>query len=755
MVGVLLPLALVTALIVAVVASLANGGGKKATDRELDSRASTVKRTWEAAGRPTRPAQLDLLGRRVDARLSVVRRQQPAAPKTSGDFRTYRFTARGGRTLRVALPVKESKADLSSAFSSALVAGLAGTLLMLALGAALLRAFVTRPNRELKTKYDELSKQSAQLSQSIGTDPVTGLLGQQRIQQALTVEVSRAAREMVPMALVVLDVDNFKAVNDAHGKQAGDKLLREIADRLKPCVRATDVLGRMGGDDFAMVLPKSTADHAEAIITRAREALVGLEVPGFPLSVCAGYACYPSDARDAPTLLQAAEGALRMARRQGVGNTCRFDPSEISVSQTEGERHEVVAVIDAPDGVTPVFQPLVALATGQVSGFEALTRFKMPPKRRPDEWFLLAQRVGLGPALEARAIKAALEVTGRPAGTYLSINLSPSTINAPEVQAVLPQDMSGLVVEVTEHELASDDSILEADLKALRDRGARIAVDDAGAGYAGLQQLMRVQPDLIKLDRSLVQDVDSDPAKQALVDAFVRFARRTDAQVVAEGIETEDELRTLADLDVDYGQGYFLAKPGPPWAAVSPWISEKLLRRSLGGAFAVEDLNQLPVGSDQRLAAVCARIARVRTVDELERLRPTIAAEVGADEVLLFTRLNGAIAATGPCSWLPANGRLDLAHFPELEGVLRTGEPEQILLDRGSGTTTGIGTIALLANSGHRSMLAVPIGGQALLQAYSNTERPWGRAQTNRALVIAYQLSPVLAALTAHEPLSA
>lgn len=751
----LVPLVLLVAVIVVLVASLANGGGKNATDKELDARATTVKRAWEAAGRPTRPAQLDVLGRRVNAQLTVVRRQKPAPPTTSGDSRHYRFSARGGRTLRVALPVKESKDELASGFSSALVAGMAGALLVLVLGAALLRALVTRPNRELKTRYDALSKQSAELTQSIGTDTVTGLLGQQRIQEALSVEVARAAREMVPMALLVLDVDNFKAVNDAHGKQAGDKLLRAIADRLRPCLRATDVLGRMGGDDFSIVLPKSTADHVEMIVTRIRDALAGLEVPGFALTVCAGYACYPSDARDAPTLTQAAEGALRMARKQGPGNTARFDPSEVSVSQTEGERHEVVAVIDAPDGVTPVFQPLVALATGRVSGFEALTRFKMPPKRRPDEWFLLAQRVGLGPALEARAIGAALDVTGRPAGTYLSINLSPSTINAPEVQAVLPQDMSGLVVEVTEHELAADDSILEADLKALRDRGARIAVDDAGAGYAGLQQLMRVQPDLIKLDRSLVQEVDSDPAKQALVDAFVRFARRTDAQVVAEGIETEEELRTLADLDVDYGQGYFLAKPGPPWAAVSPWIAEKLLRRSLGGALAVEDLNQLPMGSDQRLAAVCARIARVRNLEELERLRRIIAAEVGADEVLFFTRLNGSLAATGTCSWLPSSGRLDLAHFPELEGVLRTGEPEQVLLDRGSGTTTGIGTLALLANSGHRSMLAVPIGGHALLQAYSNTERPWGRAQTNRALVIAYQLAPVLAALTAHEPLSA
>jgi len=490
---------------------------------------------------------------------------------------------------------------------------------------------------------------------------------------------------------------------------------------------------------------------ATSALVRAREALTKITVEGFALGISAGFAVYPSDARDATTLVQATEGALRLAKRQGHGATLRYDPSTVSVKHTDGERHEVVALLDSVDGFRPVFQPLVALATGQIAGFEALTRFQQPPQRRPDEWFLLAQRVGLGPALEARAIQAALSVPSRPAGTYLSLNLSPSTLSAREVQEVLPADLSGLVVEVTEHELAADDSILGTDLEALRTRGARIAVDDAGAGYAGLQQLMRVAPDLIKLDRMLVQHVDSDPAKQALVDSFVRFGRRTGAQVVAEGIETEDELRTLADLDVAYGQGYFLAKPGPAWPAISPWVSEKLLRRSLGGALTAEDISQLPLGSDQRLAAVCGRIARVATLPELEALGPVIAEELGADEIVVMTRhgYEKTLSATLPRTWLPSGGRLDLTHFPALEEVLRRGEPEQILVDRGSGATTGMGEIALLANSGFGSLLAVPVGSQALLLMFAHGERPWGRAQTNRALVIGYQLAPVLTAVTA------
>jgi diguanylate cyclase (GGDEF)-like protein len=777
---VLLPLALVAGLTAVVVAFVAMGAGRTAADKELDARAATVKKAWDVAGRPTRKPELGRLGTRLNADLTVVRGSRPQAAATAGELRTYAFATRDRRTLRVALDAKTSADSLSKGLIAAIAAGLAGMLLLVTLGSMLLRSAATGPlhalgeaiarvrggahetrapvagAREVRTAasaFNQVAALTAELDAAAGSDSVTGLPGAPRLRQALAVELKRCEREMVPMALVIIDIDKFKAVNDAHGKQAGDDLLRTIAERLAPALRATDVLGRMGGDEFGVLLPKANAEHAEMIITRAREALAELPIEGFTLSFSAGYAVYPTDARDPATLMQAAEGALRVAQRLGGGGTRRFDPAEVSIKHSEGDRHEVLEIIAAPDGITPVFQPLVALATGQVSGYEALTRFRQPPKRFPDEWFNLATRVGMGGTLEAAAIKAALAIPGRPPGTYLSLNLSPSTLTAPEVTAVLPQDLTGLVIEVTEHELATDDAVLAADLEALRARGARVAVDDAGAGYAGLQQLMRVAPDLIKLDRSLVQNIHEDPAKQALVDSFVRFGRRTGAQVVAEGIETEDELRVLADLDVNYGQGYYLAKPGPPWATVSPFVAEKLLRRSLGGQLSAEDISQLPVGSDQRLAAVAARIAHATTVADLETLTPVIADEVGADELVLLSRgYDGALAALSPRPWLPADGRLDLTHFPAFEGVLRTGEPEQILVDRGSGTTTGMGELALLSNSGYGSMLVIPIGPHAMMQAFAKDQRPWSRAQTNRALVLAYQLAPVLANLTAHAP---
>jgi EAL domain-containing protein (putative c-di-GMP-specific phosphodiesterase class I) len=176
--------------------------------------------------------------------------------------------------------------------------------------------------------------------------------------------------------------------------------------------------------------------------------------------------------------------------------------------------------------------------------------------------------------------------------------------------AILPRNMSDIVVEVTEHELASEDGGLEEGLAKMRARGARIAVDDAGAGYAGLNQVMRVQPDVIKLDRSLVEGVHSDSAKAALVEFFVMFARRVGAGVCTEGIETLEELRTLINLGVSYGQGYLLGRPADPWAQVSPEITRALATGALR-THAAQPLRGGPAGVRQAASASAAPTAPV------------------------------------------------------------------------------------------------------------------------------------------------
>jgi EAL domain-containing protein (putative c-di-GMP-specific phosphodiesterase class I) len=213
-------------------------------------------------------------------------------------------------------------------------------------------------------------------------------------------------------------------------------------------------------------------------------------------------------------------------------------------------------------------QPVVALATGAVSGYEALARFARLPGASPQDWFAAAHRAGLGARLEARAVAAAL-VLGerRPKGTTLSLNVSPNVAGTPEFQAVLPRDLTGLQFEVTEDQLAGDAAEVLAALDGLRRRGGRIAVDDVGAGYAGFRRLMAIAPEVVKLDRALVSGAAAGPRKRALIEAIVHFADRTGAQVCAEGLETEEDLAMVADLGVTYGQGWILGRPAADFTA--------------------------------------------------------------------------------------------------------------------------------------------------------------------------------------------
>lgn len=219
----------------------------------------------------------------------------------------------------------------------------------------------------------------------------------------------------------------------------------------------------------------------------------------------------------------------------------------------------------AGEGLTMVFQPIFNLPQGAIVGLEALARFGSEPYRPPDSWFVEAQTVGLGLEMELAAVNAALGVlSDLPPGTFLSVNLSPEVAAAPEFAGTLT-GLPGerIVIEVTEHARIGDyQSLLQA-LDGLRSLGVRLAIDDAGAGYASLKHILQLSPDFIKLDIALTQGIDTDTARRALAKALIAFASETGAVIVAEGIETRDELDALRALGVAYGQGYYLARPGP------------------------------------------------------------------------------------------------------------------------------------------------------------------------------------------------
>ena len=210
-----------------------------------------------------------------------------------------------------------------------------------------------------------------------------------------------------------------------------------------------------------------------------------------------------------------------------------------------------------------VYQPVYRLRTGEVAGLECLSRFDAEPYQSPDKWFAMAYEVGLGQELELRAIGKSLAALGRFRGdVFLGINSSPSLICTGELASVLEgAELRRIVLEITEHAIVADYDSLACALQPLRARGLRLAIDDAGAGYASMRHIVNLQPDQIKLDMSLTRNIDSDHSRRSLAKALIAFGRDIGSIICAEGVETAAELEMLRSLGVEKAQGFYLSRP--------------------------------------------------------------------------------------------------------------------------------------------------------------------------------------------------
>lgn len=225
-------------------------------------------------------------------------------------------------------------------------------------------------------------------------------------------------------------------------------------------------------------------------------------------------------------------------------------------------RQRIEAVLTS-DALRMVYQPIVSISDNAVVGFESLARFATEPNRPPDQWFNEAASVGHGTALEIKAILLGLSgLTALPQDTYISVNASPSTILSIDPEALFEKvPPERIVLEITEHAIVQDYSKLHAVIQPFRERGIRLAVDDAGAGYASFRHILRLAPDIIKVDASITRDIDTQLSRRALAAAIIGFASETDTTIIAEGVETEGELAALQDLGVTKVQGFFFHKP--------------------------------------------------------------------------------------------------------------------------------------------------------------------------------------------------
>ena len=293
--------------------------------------------------------------------------------------------------------------------------------------------------------------------------------------------------------------------------------------------------------------------------------------------------------------------------------------SRPSFRDTPDAPRQIQQVIADPAALRIVTQPILDLVSGRIAGYEALSRFDRPPRWTPDRWFQCARHCGLGAGLEAAAVGAALSVPCRPATTFLTLNVSPSTLGTRALGAVLPCDLSGLMFELTENEPISGDPTLPTTIRNYRRRGAHFALDDVGAGHAQLADVRLVEPELIKLDRSLLTDLERDPVRAAAVEAFIHAAISTGAHVCAEGVETLQQLRWLHRAGVSHVQGYLVGRPETEWAAETGSLDD-MVRRTKTPAL----LDRLQTPRPRRRSSLPDSPARFngRSTGRLRTMRP-------------------------------------------------------------------------------------------------------------------------------------
>ena len=514
--------------------------------------------------RSTRPAPVDSAGSRIGWRLLAV----PLASLVAG------------------LVV------LSPAWSAP-VPAIAGWLAIGCVLAGLLRIAVTF--REVRG-YNQVKLESR-------TDELTGLANRRALLERAQRVVTAATRER-PAALLLLDLDGFKEINDSLGHSAGDDLLRQIGPRLRRSLRADDVLARLGGDEFAVLMPAAEPAEARALAERLHELLLApftVADVRLHVGVSIGVATAPAPASTVQELLHCADIAMYSAKRAREG-VHLYVPDPVTGTASSDRLRTMEELRTALDGdeLRVFLQPQMSLRDGRIAGAEALVRWDHPTRGLLSPAHLLpaAEQAGLLRPLTDRVLELALAAAARwwrDREVPVSVNLSAANVTdldlAAKVAAALHRHglpARALTLELVEDTLMADPERGRTVLADLRAAGVRTSIDDYGTGYSSLAYLRHLPADELKLDRSLTADVDRDPRAAAIVQSTVALAHALGLSLVAEGVETVATSATLARLGCDVAQGYAIARPMPVedflrWLAASDsWLVDDTLIPSIG-----------------------------------------------------------------------------------------------------------------------------------------------------------------------------
>jgi diguanylate cyclase (GGDEF)-like protein len=458
-------------------------------------------------------------------------------------------------------------------------------ILLLIVGSVVVLAFMTVVARGILREAASLDLERSEIYQLYGqarraalVDGLTGLGNHRAFQDELAFQLEEAEWQGAPLALLVFDVDGLKAINDGNGHDAGDRLLTAVGQITAAIMRRGDRAFRVGGDEFAVILPNSDAAIGLEVGRRMlAAALRGGDptAPIEPFSLSIGVSAYPDPSHETHELYRHADAALYWCKRHGRTAVVEYDPRHHGDTATERPTAELaadVATVLANRALGPVYQPIFSMGAGLPVGFEGLVRpTDGAPFHDAGSLFAAAELVNQTVELDLLCLEiVAAGASQLPEEAYLSVNLSPRTLGsslfrASDVKGILRRysiPLDRVVLELTERETVEDLDELRRNVKTLRSAGLRLAADDVGAGNAGLRLLSEMQFDIVKIDLSLVQAGTAHDPSHAILRALQGLAAQWNASVVAEGIETSEQLAVVRGLGISAGQGYLLGRPG-------------------------------------------------------------------------------------------------------------------------------------------------------------------------------------------------
>lgn len=454
------------------------------------------------------------------------------------------------------------------------------TLLLGAFGSVLILATVGSA-----IYLQSVKRSKALLWKRANFDALTDLPNRDLLRDRLSQEIKKTDRSGLPLALLLIDLDQFKEVNDTLGHDMGDLLLQLAADRIVECVRKSDTVARLGGDEFSVVLPQlantSQVDNiAQKIILKLTEPFQ-LQNEVVYISASLGITLYPSDASDIDNMMKNADQAMYAAKDNGRNRFSHFTASLQDDAQRRLRLTNDLRCALTENQFRVYFQPIVELATNRVNKAEALIRWLHPVRGMvsPYEFIPLAEKTRLIIDIGAWVRKESIVWCRRldsltPGGFQISINKSPVEFmdenDSGSVDSFI-EDLhennlvgKNFVFEITEGLLLNADQRINNKLVALRDAGIQVSIDDFGTGYSSLSYLKKFDIDYLKIDQSFVHNLEQDSDDMALCEAIIVMAHKLGLKVIAEGVETEQQRDLLIRADCDYAQGYLYSRPIPP-----------------------------------------------------------------------------------------------------------------------------------------------------------------------------------------------